>query len=184
MLQVPGVKPPSRHSHCAVFLNGRSLVRVLTYLVCATVDVAWLPAPGHLIQADRGLLAAQVVFGGAGAAGILGDLWIFDVFTRYGSREALPPQHEHEQQLRVPQAHEHLGCTVDPVDAACCRIWTHPKTSGAPATPREMHSGTMVSDTQMLVFGGRSATGQVTKRLGSAGQQSSGGRLGQKLCIQ
>ena len=31
VLQVPGVKPPSRHSHCAVVLNGRSLVRLSTF---------------------------------------------------------------------------------------------------------------------------------------------------------
>ena len=91
---------------------------LLDLLVCAVVDDAWLPAPGHLTQADCGVLAAQVIFGGAGAAGMLGDLWVFDVFTRYGVREALPPQQKPEQQLwgqlRGPQAHEQSGCTVDP----------------------------------------------------------------------
>lgn len=65
---------------------------------------------------------AQLVFGGAGMQGTLGDLWLFNTATR---------------------------------------TWIAPMAEGTPPCPREMHSGTMVSDGRMLVYGGRSAAGQV-----------------------
>ena len=41
------------------------------------------------------------------------------------------------------------------------RTWIAPLAEGTPPCPREMHSGTMVSDGRLLVYGGRSAAGQV-----------------------
>lgn len=39
--------------------------------------------------------------------------------------------------------------------------WIAPVFEGAPPCPREMHTGTMISDGRMLVCGGRSPQGQV-----------------------
>ncbi|KAK9829964.1 hypothetical protein WJX72_008920 [[Myrmecia] bisecta] len=41
------------------------------------------------------------------------------------------------------------------------RQWTHPSIQGTPLSAREMHSGTMVSPSHMVVYGGRRADGQV-----------------------
>ena len=65
----------------------------------------------------------QLVFGGAGMHGTLGDIWIFN--------------------------------TGD-------RTWITPVAEGKPPCPREMHTGTMITDGRMLVFGGRSPAGQVS----------------------
>lgn len=65
----------------------------------------------------------QVVFGGAGAQGPLGDLWVFDLTSRQ---------------------------------------WSQPATQGDPPAPREMHTGTMLDDTRMLIYGGRGPDGKVT----------------------
>lgn len=64
----------------------------------------------------------QVVFGGAGAQGPLGDLWLFDLTSRQ---------------------------------------WTQPITKSDPPAPREMHTGTMVDETRMLIYGGRGPDGKV-----------------------
>ncbi|KAL3152010.1 hypothetical protein ABBQ32_001128 [Trebouxia sp. C0010 RCD-2024] len=63
-----------------------------------------------------------VVFGGAGAQGPLGDLWVFDLTSRQ---------------------------------------WSQPATQGDPPAPREMHTGTMLDDTRMLIYGGRGPDGKV-----------------------
>lgn len=68
----------------------------------------------------------QAVFGGAGAQGPLGDLWLFDLTSRQ---------------------------------------WSQPTTSGEPPAAREMHTGTMVDDTRMLIYGGRGPDGKVTYQL-------------------
>ena len=76
-------------------------------------------------QASKPMLAwcmLQLVFGGAGMHGTLGDIWIFN--------------------------------TGD-------RTWITPVAEGKPPCPREMHTGTMITDGRMLVFGGRSPAGQV-----------------------
>lgn len=41
------------------------------------------------------------------------------------------------------------------------RTWITPVAEGKPPCPREMHTGTMVTDGRLLVFGGRSPAGQV-----------------------
>ena len=41
------------------------------------------------------------------------------------------------------------------------RTWITPVAEGKPPCPREMHTGTMITDGRMLVFGGRSPAGQV-----------------------
>lgn len=64
----------------------------------------------------------QVVFGGAGAQGPLGDLWLFDLASRQ---------------------------------------WSQPDTKGEPPAPREMHTGTMIDETRMLIYGGRGPDGKV-----------------------
>lgn len=64
----------------------------------------------------------QLVFGGAGMHGTLGDLWLFN--TRTGT-------------------------------------WVTPMAEGQAPCQREMHSGTVLTDSRMLVCGGRSASGQV-----------------------
>lgn len=64
----------------------------------------------------------QVVFGGAGAQGPLGDLWVFDLTSRQ---------------------------------------WSQPATQGDPPAAREMHTGTMVDDARMLIYGGRGPDGKV-----------------------
>lgn len=66
--------------------------------------------------------AVQIVFGGAGAQGPLGDLWTFDIEKRQ---------------------------------------WSQPTTTGEMPAPREMHTGTMVDDTRMLIYGGRGPDGKV-----------------------
>ena len=71
----------------------------------------------------------QLVFGGAGMHGTLGDIWIFN--------------------------------TGD-------KTWITPVAEGKPPCPREMHTGTMITDGRMLVFGGRSPAGQVTPRRAAA----------------
>ena len=76
-------------------------------------------------------IAAQLVFGGAGMQGTLGDLWLFNT----GSR-----------------------------------TWIAPVVEGAPPCPREMHSGSMVSDSRLLIYGGRSAKGQARHILKIAAQ--------------
>lgn len=63
----------------------------------------------------------QIVFGGAGAQGPLGDLWTFDISSRQ---------------------------------------WSEPATSGEAPAAREMHTGTMVDDTRMLIYGGRGPDGK------------------------
>ena len=74
-------------------------------------------------QADACVVhVLQLVFGGAGMHGTLGDIWIFN--------------------------------TGD-------RTWITPVAEGKPPCPREMHTGTMITDGRMLVFGGRSPAGQV-----------------------
>lgn len=71
----------------------------------------------------------QAVFGGAGAQGALGDLWMFDVNSRQ---------------------------------------WSQPAASGEAPAPREMHTGTMVDDTRMLIYGGRGPDGKVAYSLARA----------------
>lgn len=46
------------------------------------------------------------------------------------------------------------------------RTWITPVAEGKPPCPREMHTGTMVTDGRLLVFGGRSPAGQVQSLLG------------------
>lgn len=41
------------------------------------------------------------------------------------------------------------------------RTWITPVAEGKPPCPREMHTGTMLTDGRLLVFGGRSPAGQV-----------------------
>ena len=41
------------------------------------------------------------------------------------------------------------------------RTWITPVVEGKPPCPREVHTGTMVTDGRLLVFGGRSPAGQV-----------------------
>ena len=65
----------------------------------------------------------QIVFGGAGAQGPLGDLWLFDLTSKQ---------------------------------------WSQPATKGEPPVAREMHTGTMVDDTRMLIYGGRGPDGKVS----------------------
>jgi len=67
-------------------------------------------------------LDPQVVFGGAGAQGPLGDLWLFDLASRQ---------------------------------------WSQPDTKGEPPAAREMHTGTMIDETRMLIYGGRGPDGKV-----------------------
>ncbi len=64
----------------------------------------------------------QLVFGGAGMHGTLGDLWLFN--TKTGT-------------------------------------WVTPMAEGQAPCQREMHSGVMLTDSRMLICGGRSAAGQV-----------------------
>lgn len=66
-------------------------------------------------------LPLQLVYGGSGAAGTLGDVWIFNV-----SQGA----------------------------------WSHASPSGQAPPAREMHSGSMISASSMMVFGGRAADGR------------------------
>ena len=47
------------------------------------------------------------------------------------------------------------------------RTWITPVAEGKPPCPREMHTGTMITDGRMLVFGGRSPAGQVMSLLNS-----------------
>lgn len=77
----------------------------------------------------RTSFAVQVVFGGAGAQGPLGDLWLFDLTSRQ---------------------------------------WTQPTTQGDPPALREMHTGTMVDETRMLIYGGRGPDGKVRHWLDEA----------------
>lgn len=37
------------------------------------------------------------------------------------------------------------------------RSWSNPSVAGTPPAAREMHTGTMLDDARMLVFGGRGA---------------------------
>ena len=77
---------------------------------------------GALVYKNVCACVRQLVFGGAGMQGTLGDLWLFNT----GSR-----------------------------------TWIAPVAEGQPPCPREMHSGSMVSDSRLLIYGGRSAAGQV-----------------------
>ena len=93
-----------------------------------TDPAAWMRKANSIDQAtilvhEGNESVVQVVFGGAGAQGPLGDLWVFDLTSRQ---------------------------------------WSEPATHGDPPAAREMHTGTMVDDTRMLIYGGRGPDGQVT----------------------